>query len=132
MNLQLGKFPVCCPDIFQQFRKLPLTKAIQTFPLLESEHQSEWNRLFTKLGISHSSNQPIHYFSHIFLLQQAAIEGQGLALSSKMLTEDDIQAGRLVRIPIDLETTQDSFNHLYFVVPKIDNMTPLSLLYKIG
>ena len=111
-------FPVCSPEIFHQFSQLPLKEAIQTYPLLEDEHQNEWHRLFTKLGITHSSNQPIHYFSHIILLQQAAIEGQGLALSSKMLADDDIKAGRLVRIPIDLETTTDSFTHLYFCSAK--------------
>jgi len=111
-------FPICSPEIFKEFSQLPLTEAIQKYPLLEGEHQSEWHRLFTKLGISHSENQPVHYFSHIILLQQAAIEGQGLALSSKMLAADDIKAGRLVRIPIDLKTTPDSFTHLYFCSAK--------------
>jgi LysR family glycine cleavage system transcriptional activator len=85
--------------------------------LLEGEHQNhqnDWERLFNKLGLSPGKLQPIHFFSHSILLQQAAIEGQGIALSTEILARNDIEAGRLVKIPLKFQQTSDIFNHFYF------------------
>jgi len=109
-------FPVCSPNLYESFSQLPFHEAISRYPLLEGEHQNsenDWERLFNKLGLSPGKQQPIHFFSHSILLQQAAIEGQGIALSTDILARNDIEAGRLVKVPLKFDKTPDIFNHFY-------------------
>jgi LysR family glycine cleavage system transcriptional activator len=109
-------FPVCSPELYDSFSQLPFHEAILRYALLEGEHQNyqnDWERLFNKIGLSPGKQQPIHFFSHIILLQQAAIEGQGIALSTKMLARNDIEAGRLVQIPLKFKQAPDIFTHFY-------------------
>lgn len=110
-------FPVCSPEVYKSFSKLPFTEAILQYALLEGEHQNsqnDWERLFEKLGLSPGEHQPIHFFSHSILLQQAAIEGQGIALSTAVLASSDIEAGRLVQIPLTFEQAPDVSTNFYF------------------
>jgi len=109
-------FPVCSPDLYDSFSQLPFHEAILRYPLLEGEHQNhqnDWERLFEKLGLTPGKQQPIHFFSHSILLQQAAIEGQGIALSTEILARNDIEAGRLVQIPLKFQHTADISTHFY-------------------
>lgn len=110
-------YPVCSPEVYERFSERPFAESIVRFPLLEGEHQNDqndWERLFKKLGLKPGEKQPIHFFSHSILLQQAAIEGQGIALSTEILAKNDIEAGRLVKIPMALEQTTDISTHFYF------------------
>jgi DNA-binding transcriptional LysR family regulator len=109
-------FPVCSPELYDSFSQLPFHEAILRYALLEGEHQNyqnDWERLFNKLGLTPGKQQPIHFFSHSILLQQAAIEGQGIALSTEILARNDIEAGRLVQIPLKFEQAPDIFTHFY-------------------
>ena len=110
-------FPVCSPELYESFSQLPFREAILRYALLEGEHQNhqnDWERLFNKLGLSPGKQQPIHFFSHSILLQQAAIEGQGIALSTEILARNDIEAGRLVQVPLKFQQAPDIFTHFYF------------------
>lgn len=111
-------FPVCSPELYQQLKDRPMPEAITDFPLLEGDHQNEWQRLFDNMGVVLCKAPVYHYFSHLILLQQAAIEGQGIALSSEILSRDDIDAGRLVRLPMRSPQELGSFSHYYFCFAK--------------
>jgi len=110
-------FPVCSPELYASFSQLPFHEAILHYALLEGEHQNQqndWERLFNKLKLSLGKQQAIHFFSHTILLQQAAIEGQGIALSTEILARNDIEAGRLVQIPLKFQPAADISTHFYF------------------
>jgi len=110
-------FPICSPELYDSFSKLPFHEAILRYALLEGEHQNyqnDWERLFDKLELTPGKQQPIHFFSHSILLQQAAIEGQGIALSTEILARNDIEAGRLVQIPLTFQQTPDISTNFYF------------------
>ncbi len=110
-------FPICSPELYDSFSQLPFHEAILSYALLEGEHQNQqndWERLFNKLGLSPGKDQAIHFFSHSILLQQAAIEGQGLALSTEILARNDIEAGRLVQIPLKFQQAADISTNFYF------------------
>ena len=107
-------FPVCSPIIYEQLKHRTQPQGMADFPLLEGDHQREWQRLFDNLGVPLPQPPVYHYFSHWILMQQAAIEGQGIALSSEILSREDIAAGRLVRIPLNSGQEAGIFSHYYF------------------
>ena len=111
-------FPICSPQLYETFERLPLAEALLSFPLLDGGYQNEWLRLFDRLQLALPQDHEMHYFSHVILLQQAAIEGQGIALSTSVLADADIQAGRLMRIPLTLKENPELFTHFYFCCQK--------------
>ncbi|SFC91647.1 LysR substrate-binding domain-containing protein [Pseudoalteromonas denitrificans] len=119
-------FPVCSPQIYDEIKNNPLAESLMKYPLLEGDHQNDWQKLFDNLGLTFDKPPVYHYFSHVILLLQAAIEGQGIALSSDILSKDDIDSGRLVRLPLNSDQNIGIISHYYFCFTK-DRMKDLDI-----
>ena len=95
------KVIVCGNQILKQIDKRSPEHFLRTLPLLVSDDLEEWKLIFKRLNIP--LPQKKYHFSHAILLQQAAIEGQGLALCAESIVKNDIRAGLLHKIEISIK-----------------------------
>lgn len=85
--------PVCAPSLLETLKQ---PADLKKLTLLHDASTEDWQRWLKVAGIEGvKMNGPI--FSHSSMVQQAAIHGQGVALGHNVLSQADIQAGRLVR-----------------------------------
>ena len=66
--------------------------------LLFDDHEDAWSRCFKKLGLSARAPTRYHQHSDSSLLVEAAVRGQGVALARWSLIQDELSAGRLLRV----------------------------------
>jgi LysR family transcriptional regulator, glycine cleavage system transcriptional activator len=109
-------FPVCSPEYVNKRPHLVGVEQLTRETLLSIEDDRpgrlDWSGWFGELGVEASHISPAIKFNSHPLLIQAACEGQGISLGWRLLTDDLIASGRLVR-PIDAEVrTRNAF---YFV-----------------
>ncbi len=126
-------YPVCSPELLERGPPLDSPADLAGHTLLHSEgtwaltkgEPLDWQMWLRAAGAEEVDALRGPRFSHASLALQAAIEGQGLALGSKSLAQDDLAAGRLVR-PFDVVLP---VNFAYYLVypedtaerPKIAN-----------
>lgn len=106
-------FPVCAPTL--NGGRLPGSPAeLMEFPLLRSDDKL-WSTWFAEAGLP-AFAEPRHgvLFHDSSNLLQAAVDGQGIALTRRSLAMSDLLAGRLVR-PFDIDGPSPW--HYYFVCP---------------
>ena len=87
--------------------------AIARLPLLYDQFDPAWGRWADEVGLARSRLGPADVkYSDSAVMITAVIDGQGVALARRLLVEDDLRAGRIVR----LDTTAVSQDRgLYFV-----------------
>ncbi|MEM7429913.1 MAG: LysR substrate-binding domain-containing protein [Pseudomonadota bacterium] len=85
---------------------LPLTPlGISSLPLLNDEFNPAWGRWAANNGLDPARvAAPAVRFADSAVLIAAAIDGQGVALARRLLVEDDLEAGRLVRLDSSVTT----------------------------
>ena len=66
--------------------------------LLFDDHEDAWPRCFDALGVSAPPITRYHQLTDSGLLVEAAVRGQGVALARWSLIQDELVAGRLLRI----------------------------------
>lgn len=88
-------FPVCSLAMANELRGNP-RKLAQTKLLHWSTHD-QWQKWFHAAGLRTLDRSKSLFFSHLMLALDAAIAGQGVALSSMPLVRFDLEAGRLVK-----------------------------------
>ena len=95
-------------------RATPLSaQAISEIPLLNDEFDPAWDRWAKGNGLDPNLvAAPAVRFADSAVLISAAIDGQGAALARRLLVEDDLEAGRLVRLDNSVTTLNRA---LYFV-----------------
>jgi len=105
-------FPVCSPDLLNRasplkkiedlrFHTLLHDNTIQNNPILPG-----WPQWMEQAGVNEVDTKRGLHFGNSVLAIDAAINGQGVALSCGFVVSDDLKAGRLVQplsIPCDLE-----------------------------
>lgn len=100
---------VCAPSI------MPLAATnILNAKLLCFATPDHWPRWFDANGLTGYNKLNRVSFSHLMLALDAAIAGQGVALSALKLVEHDLRQGRLVRVPGDPVAT----GYIYYVVAR--------------
>ncbi|MHC9083548.1 transcriptional regulator GcvA [Luteimonas sp. RIT-PG2_3] len=100
-------FPVCSPSLLAQ-ASAPLARPgdLRQHTLLHDETAlgrhgvPGWSDWLEAVGVTDVDAQQGPVFASIYLAQEAAIAGHGVALGIGPLVEDDLRAGRLVR-PFD-------------------------------
>jgi LysR family glycine cleavage system transcriptional activator len=108
-------FPVCSPGFVDRHRLPSSPAALAELPLIrpigEYDQWDEWFR-----AAAATVPVPIEKlrYSDALLLQQAALEGHGVALARSLLVDDELKSGRLVRL---FDVSIDSRNNFYFVCP---------------
>lgn len=114
-------FPVCAPSLLKGHKKIREPNDLRHHSLLHEDWVMEneqvwpsWKMWLKATGAYQVDPDPGAHFSNSSLAIQAAINGQGVALSSTALVEDDLRAGRLVRPFGDQFSTQ--LERGYFLV----------------
>jgi LysR family glycine cleavage system transcriptional activator len=89
-------FPVCSPALWGKGkRKRPLD--LRRFPLLHDDSADNWRRWLRAAGVSGVDAERGHTFTDANQTLQAAADGNGVAMARRVLVENDLANGRLVR-----------------------------------
>ncbi len=113
---------VAAPSLLAK-KKLPLTPAaIVRLPLLHDEFNRAWKSWAEIVKLNRKQLSPEGTkFRDSAVLIAAAIDGQGVALARRILVQDDLDAGRLVRVDATSITLDRA---LYFVCRPGDQNKP--------
>ena len=115
--------PVCSPKLAAGNPPLKQPQDLRHHTLIHVEWQSEgatwpdWRMWMLAAGIAGDEPLRALHFSQTSLAVQAAIDGQGVALSESTLVADDIAAGRLVH-PFDVSIRGPAPLAYYLVSPQ--------------
>lgn len=120
-------FPVLSPSLLEKFGPLDSLADLARFPLLHDDMRDDWGVWREVAGISDMDISRGPSFSHSYLVQQAAVAGQGVALGRSVLIADDLAAGLLIKpFDIDLEG-----HHAYCAVyPKANAKRPKIIAFR--
>jgi LysR family glycine cleavage system transcriptional activator len=116
-------FPVCSPKLLDGPHPLRRPEDLRHHTLIHLDWDLEdvgaptWRMWLLAAGVTDIDFTRGPVFSMNSLALQAAIEGQGVALTSSVLVADDLSAGRLV-MPFDVSVCDPLDFAYYVVVPK--------------
>ncbi len=94
-------FPVCSPHLFERLGIPGEPAELLDYPLLYRNARDicpRWRDWFADAGVAVRSLPPGSRFPDTSMAVQAAIDGQGVALARSAHVEDDLAAGRLVKL----------------------------------
>ena len=95
--LKCRMFPVCAPAYRAAIGPLDTPQSLLKTTLLRLPRQP-WRPWFKAAGLVCQEPDRGPLFSHAGLMLDAAVNGQGVALVRDVLVEEDLKAGRLVRL----------------------------------
>lgn len=95
-------FPVCSPALMQGPHPLRSLDDLRHHTLLHDEpspsyHSLHWETWLASRGTHHIDTRPGPRFTYTHMSLQAAVNGQGVALGSDVLADEDLQSGKLIR-----------------------------------
>lgn len=93
----------------------------------DPEQRPSWHEWFKVAGVSGVDTERGPRFSNSILAQEAAAEGQGVALALRLQVEAEVAAGRLV---IPFATTLPSAYAYYLVIPQAIAERPVVSAFK--
>lgn len=109
-------FPVCSPRLIKEgSHPLKTPEDLKYHTLLHDDMRTNWKMWLQAAGVTGVDPERGPRFDASYLVQQAAIEGQGVALGRSALVKDALKQGLLVR-PFNLSLPGDYA--YYFVCPK--------------
>jgi LysR family glycine cleavage system transcriptional activator len=113
-------FPVCSPKLAVGRNRITKVADLLKFPLLRLEDARNWKRMFEAAGVN-ATVGPGPVLNRASMLIDAAIDGQGIALTRTALAAWDLVKGRLVR-PVNISLRMA--NTYWFVCPKAASNVP--------
>jgi LysR family glycine cleavage system transcriptional activator len=90
-------FPVCSPRLCRGRRALRSAADLRHHVLLHDERHDEWRAWLLAAGVTDVDATRGPIFTDASMLVQAAVEGQGVALARRVLAEEELARGNLVR-----------------------------------
>lgn len=90
--------PVANPGYMAAHPSVDQLEDLFTLRLLHEEDYSEWTTWFQSQGVNPSDRLSGPRLWHAHLTVDAAIRGEGVALANSFLVDDDLKAGRLVKV----------------------------------
>ena len=113
--------PVCAPSLLNGKKPLLEPLDMTQFTLIYiSGRREEWNRVLRQIGGRLVDANRTMSFSSRALAVSAATEGIGIALADRVLTQREIESGKLVA-PFDI--TLDTHNAFYLVYKQNRKLT---------
>ena len=103
--------PMCSRSFLNEHGQVT-AENLARFPLLHDRDYSEWARLAGSFNLSALDFRKGHIIGDTALLEQAAIEGNGIALCALELTENAVQRGDLIPPLPDLKIRSDKSYYL--------------------
>lgn len=116
-------FPVCSPRLLGGPHPLRVPADLRHHVLVHTDWDArddtspDWRMWLLAAGVSDVDPTKGLMFGETNLAMHAAIEGQGVVLSSNVLAANDIAAGRLVRL-FDIDLNASAGFGYYIVAPK--------------
>ncbi|MBL4666678.1 MAG: LysR family transcriptional regulator, partial [Sneathiella sp.] len=108
---------VASPNLMRKSSQEFDIKGILDFPFLIDQHPKiikeypSWERFLTQLGVDEVDNLSLREFSQQWMVIEAAINGEGVALAKRCLVQNDLDSGRLVSLS-DIDLKLDSGYYL--------------------
>ena len=112
--MRAGVVPVCSPALLEGPHPLCAPADLHHHTLLHERDFVEWAQWLAVAGAHDVEARRGPIIDDPSVLHQAAIDGQGVVLSSEALVREDLAAGRLVK-PFDVDL--DEHNAYYLVAP---------------
>ncbi|SFC61869.1 transcriptional regulator GcvA [Pseudoalteromonas denitrificans] len=107
---------VCSPLLLNQNNKLETPKDLAKQTLLhDQDPTTQWSRWFKDNQVLNIDPTKGPRFSSSDILLRAAMSGQGIALVSEKLAQEDIKQGRLIQL---FEASVDLGDYHWLVIPK--------------
>jgi len=110
--LSIDFFPVCSPNYVQSDRPLTDIDNLRHYTLLHDATYQNWTEWLQLAGLDDIDPRHGPILDDTNVLIQAAIDGQGIALGSKIFVADHLDDERLIR-PFDLVLESE---YAYYVV----------------
>lgn len=120
-------FPVCSPGLLEGRIPLKTPDDLRRHELLHDEDSQDWRVWLGALGITDINVARGAVFNDAAMVLQAAMEGQGIAVTRASLVREDLAAGRLVK-PFDQDWQSE--NGYYLVCPKDYAQRPKVLAFR--
>lgn len=133
--IQEEVFPVCSPRLLDGPRPLRAPGDLRHHVLIHTDWDArddtspDWRMWLLAAGVTDVDPTKGLMFGETNLAIQAAIEGQGVVLSSDVLSTNDIAAGRLVRL-FDVRMSGDSGYGYFVVAPKATARLPKVIAFR--
>lgn len=107
--LEEDVFPVCSPKLHHEMSTLTEPSELLTSTLIHDMSLDAvtgfptWTNWLTKAGVSESASSCSLQINNAAAVLQSAIEGNGIALARSVMVQDDLAAGRLIRLFPDIQ-----------------------------
>ena len=112
-------FPVCAPELTRSGLPLSCPADLRFHTLLHDDMRVDWRMWLMAAGQPDVDAHKGPGYQHSNLVIQAAIQGDGIALSRSVLVAEALASGRLIR-PFDAALPSD---YAYYVVCPPANLT---------
>jgi LysR family transcriptional regulator, glycine cleavage system transcriptional activator len=89
---------VCSPSLLKKGRKLEKPSDLNNFPLLHDDSYESWERWLAAAGVKGVNPRRGVICGDRNSMLQAALEGQGVAITSSVFAANELVAGRLVQV----------------------------------
>ena len=120
-------FPVCSPALLRSLGGIRRPEDVLQFPLLHLNDRRDWLKWLEAAGTSRTGPLSGPVFNHASMLNDAAIEGQGVALARTTLAATDLLNGRLVR-PFSVALPLS--NTFWIICPKATRHLPKLIAFR--
>lgn len=101
--------PLLSPLLYGDGSRLRVPRDVLHLPLLQSKRGDEWRLWSEAANVSIAAARHLNLTDYNIVLQ-AAPEGQGVAVGRKLLVEDHVRSGRLVRpFPIRVKSEEAAY-----------------------
>lgn len=107
--------PVCSPRLLQDGPPLERPEDLRHHTLLHDTMEVDWSTWLRASGVEGVDATRGPHFEHSYLVLQAAMAGEGVALGRTALVAEDLRSGRLVR-PFEL-TLPLSYAYYFVCLP---------------
>lgn len=117
--------PVAAPELFKAGPAIDRPEDMLRHTLLHEENRDVWLRWFDAAGVIMPATARGPVYADGGLVMQAALRGQGIALMDEIFAEEEIQAGRLLRL-FDLAVPLGAY---WLVARSFERLAPPASLF---
>ena len=120
-------FVVCSPKLVAGRQRLAKPADVLKFPLLHLDDRKAWAKWLEAAGIDHAELSSGPVMNRASMVLDAAVDGQGIALSRTTLAAWDLISGRLVRPFADASRLSRTY---WIVCPKATSQLPKIAIFR--
>ena len=120
-------FAVCSPKLVAGRQRLAKPADVLKFPLLHLDDRKAWAKWLEAAGIDHAELSSGPVMNRASMVLDAAVDGQGIALSRTTLAAWDLISGRLVRPFTDASRLSRTY---WIVCPKATSQLPKIAIFR--